>query len=108
VRLLRVGRHLIEVQIAVHIARDRVDSIAAIFEMVARTDSLAFVSRLGAEHRGPDVRVIELRDLRISRKLALISKLGRACRRQRAPPSPKWCARSFGAGADVNRRSRAR
>jgi molybdate transport repressor ModE-like protein len=52
-------------------------SIASILEMVARTDSLAFVSQLGAAHRGPDVRVLELRDLRISRQLALISKLRR-------------------------------
>lgn len=52
-------------------------SIPAILEMVARTDSLAFVSQLGAQHLGPDVRVLELRDLRISRQLALIGKLGR-------------------------------
>lgn len=52
-------------------------SIPAILEMVARTDSLAFVSELGVAHHGPDIRVLPLRDLRISRQLALISKLDR-------------------------------
>jgi len=68
-------------------------SIASILEMVARTDSLAFVSQLGAVHRGPDVRVVELRDLRISRQLALISKL-------RRPLSPAGAAFAAAIGAE--------
>jgi molybdate transport repressor ModE-like protein len=52
-------------------------SIPAILEMVARTDSLAFVSELGTAHHGPDVRVLPVRDLRIKRQLALIRRLGR-------------------------------
>jgi DNA-binding transcriptional LysR family regulator len=51
-------------------------SIAAIVGMVASTQSLAFVSRLGVEGR-TGVRIVEVRGLAIKRRLAVISKLGR-------------------------------
>lgn len=51
-------------------------SIAAIVGMVASTQSLAFVSRLGVEgHVG--VRIVEVRGLNIQRRMGVISKLGR-------------------------------
>ncbi|MBM4361245.1 MAG: LysR family transcriptional regulator [Deltaproteobacteria bacterium] len=54
-------------------------SIAAILEMVARTQLLGFVSQLGVEGRGRElgVRVVQVRGLSIDRRLAVISKLGR-------------------------------
>lgn len=48
-------------------------SIAAILKMVETTGSLAFVSQLGA----PRGRVIKVRDLKVERQLALISKKAR-------------------------------
>ncbi|MFO0644967.1 MAG: LysR substrate-binding domain-containing protein [Polyangiales bacterium] len=52
-------------------------SIAATLEMVAHTQSLAFVSQLGVEGRDTGVEVVEVRGLTIHRRLAVISKLGR-------------------------------
>lgn len=52
-------------------------SIASILGMVASTHSLAFVSQLGVAGRENDVRVIDVRGLSISRRLGVISKLGR-------------------------------
>lgn len=52
-------------------------SIAAILGMVASTQTLAFVSRLGVPARDADVRVIEVRGLKIQRRLGVLSKLGR-------------------------------
>lgn len=52
-------------------------SIAAILEMVAHTQMLAFVSRLGVEGRDPGVKVLDVRGISIQRRLAVISKLGR-------------------------------
>lgn len=52
-------------------------SIAAILEMVAHTQTLGFVSRLGVEGRDLGVRVVDVRGLSIHRRLAVISKLGR-------------------------------
>ncbi len=63
-------------------------SIAATLEMVAHTQSLAFVSQLGVEGRDTGVEVVEVRGLTIHRRLAVISKLGR-------PLSP--AARAFSA-----------
>ncbi|MFI5296984.1 MAG: LysR family transcriptional regulator [Polyangiales bacterium] len=51
-------------------------SIAAIVGMVASTQSLAFVSRLGVEGR-VGVRILEVRGLNIQRRMGVISKLGR-------------------------------
>lgn len=48
-------------------------SIAAILKMVETTGSLAFISRLGA----PPGRTIEVRNLKVRRRLALVSKKGR-------------------------------
>lgn len=63
-------------------------SVAATLEMVAHTQSLAFVSQLGVEGRGAGVTVVDVKGLAIHRGLALISKLGR-------PLSP--AARAFSA-----------
>lgn len=63
-------------------------SIAATLEMVAHTQSLAFVSQLGVEGRNTDVTVIDVKGLAIHRGLALIRKMGR-------PLSP--AARAFSA-----------
>lgn len=52
-------------------------SIAATLEMVAHTQSLAFVSQLGVEGRDTGVVAVEVRGLAIHRRLAVISKLGR-------------------------------
>ena len=52
-------------------------SIAAILGMVASTQTLAFVSRLGVTSRDTGVRVLNVRDLRLQRRLGVISKLGR-------------------------------
>ncbi len=52
-------------------------SIAAILEMVAHTQMLAFVSQLGVEGRDLGVRVLEVRGVSIQRRLAVIHKLGR-------------------------------
>lgn len=55
-------------------------SIAAIIEMVAHTSLLAFVSHLGVQGRERElgVRIVEVRGLSIDRRLAVISKTGRA------------------------------
>lgn len=50
-------------------------SIPAILRMVATTGNLAFVSRLGVDSL-EDVSEIEVRDLRIERELAVISRRG--------------------------------
>lgn len=52
-------------------------SIAAILGMVQSTQTLAFVSRLGVPARDTDVRVIDVRGLKIQRRLGVLSKLGR-------------------------------
>jgi DNA-binding transcriptional LysR family regulator len=52
-------------------------SIAATLEMVAHTQSLAFVSQLGVVGRDTGVAVIDVKGIAIYRRLALISKLGR-------------------------------
>lgn len=52
-------------------------SIAATLEMVAHTQSLAFVSQLGVEGRDTGVTVIDVKGIAIYRGLARISKLGR-------------------------------
>ncbi len=52
-------------------------SIAAILGMVASTQNLAFVSRLGVSARDADIRVIDVRGLTIQRRLGVVSKLGR-------------------------------
>lgn len=52
-------------------------SVAAILEMVANTNLLAFVSHLGVEGRATGVRAIAVRGLHLQRRLAVISKLGR-------------------------------
>ena len=52
-------------------------SIAAILGMVASTQTLAFVSRLGVTGRDTGVRVLDVRGLKIQRRLGVISKLGR-------------------------------
>ncbi len=52
-------------------------SIAATLEMVAHTQSLAFVSQLGVAGRDTGVAVIDVKGIAIYRRLALISKLGR-------------------------------
>jgi DNA-binding transcriptional LysR family regulator len=51
-------------------------SIAAIVGMVACTQSVAFVSKLGVEGR-VGVRIVEVRGLAIERRMGVISKLGR-------------------------------
>lgn len=63
-------------------------SVAATLEMVAHTQSLAFVSQLGVEGRDAGVTVVDVKGLAIHRGLALIRKLGR-------PLSP--AARAFSA-----------
>ncbi len=45
--------------------------------MVASTQNLAFVSRLGVSARDADIRVIDVRGLKIQRRLGVVSKLGR-------------------------------
>ncbi len=52
-------------------------SIAAILGMVESTQSLAFVSRLGVSASSARIRVLDVRGLRITRRLGVISKLGR-------------------------------
>jgi DNA-binding transcriptional LysR family regulator len=52
-------------------------SIAAILGMVASTQTLAFVSRLGVTGRDGDVRVIDVHGLKIQRRMGVLSKLGR-------------------------------
>ena len=50
-------------------------SIPAILRMVATTGNLAFVSRLGVDSL-EEVTEIDVRDLRIERELAVISRRG--------------------------------
>lgn len=52
-------------------------SIAAIVGMVAHTQNVAFVSRLGVERGNPAVAIIDVRGLSIHRRLGVIHKLGR-------------------------------
>ncbi|GAB4210293.1 MAG: LysR family transcriptional regulator [Sandaracinaceae bacterium] len=52
-------------------------SIAAILEMVAHTRLLGFVSQLGVEGRDLPVRALDVRDLAIQRRLAVIHEAGR-------------------------------
>lgn len=52
-------------------------SIPSILRMVALGEGLAFVSRLGVEAAGPEVRIIDVQGLRIRRTLAAIQRKGR-------------------------------
>jgi len=51
-------------------------SIAAILQMVATTNSLAFISELGVAGADPRVRVLRVRGMNIVRQLAVIRKRG--------------------------------
>lgn len=52
-------------------------SIAAILAMVASTNNLAFVSHLGVRSPQARVRMIDVRGVKIQRRLGVVSKLGR-------------------------------
>ena len=71
-------------------------SISAIVRMVATTDALAFVSRMGVESEA-SVRVLQVRGLAIRRELALVARRGASL----SPAAASFAQRLRSAAAHV-------
>jgi DNA-binding transcriptional LysR family regulator len=76
-------------------------SISAIVRMVATTDALAFVSRMGVESEGA-VRVLQVHGLSIRRELALVARRGASLSPAAARFAQRLRSGAHGAGGDAH------